>query len=115
MCPHYLHAIYPVILVINVDNVIQNLVIKSHKMSSGRLNFHHVFSCKVVLPCALFHCQFQEVAATDGWFLWVTSVVVLDRPVRETEKKNTTDCETGKVLDILLATNYILKHIRVGI
>jgi len=43
----------------------------------------HLLGITAVLPCALFHYQLQEVEGTGGWFLWVTSEVVLNRPATE--------------------------------
>lgn len=34
-----------------------------------------------ISPCAWFHSLFQEAVATGGWFLWGTSVFVLDPPI----------------------------------
>lgn len=37
--------------------------------------------CNRIPPGAWFHSLLQEVVATGGWFLWGTSVFVLDRPI----------------------------------
>lgn len=69
-----------------VDHVIHILVkIKQNVIKDAE--FDHFFKRAAVSPCALFHCQLQEVVATDGWFLWVTSEVVPDWSAGETEIK----------------------------